>query len=420
MQIQKVEQDIIQLGKVRSFSVIGDPGCEGLGTLMMQVYANALAMASRDDFILVAGDFVPEGSERFYKAITGLTNAVARKPVYALRGNHDTGEYDAAFGQHNYALISDDFTLVVLDNAFRKFEEAGLDLLRRVLQREDCQNVVIAFHIPIPNHFTGNAVAESEFQRLQAAYRPYADKVKYFICGHVHSRFVDEVDKIPFICTGGGGAMIEDVSDDIHAADVNHHIIRFTCDGSSLKYEIADLVCSSYTRENGDSIASKKLEEAIQGEMMAHLMYLNFSERAQRRGYSKVANLFRALAESEYRHARSFYAILDQMKPFASMMDTFIPLEKFEYERLYRMMRDYAKDKDMPLARQAYASASAAEVVHAALLEKAQDLKTFAEERFYVCPVCGYLMTEENKEARCPVCGAPAKQYICFVPEGAE
>jgi rubrerythrin/predicted phosphodiesterase len=414
MSIQKIEQEIRDLGTVQSFSIIGDPGCEGLGTTMMQVYANALQTAGTDDFTMVIGDFVPEGSARFYKAITGLTNAIAIKDVYALRGNHDTGEYDDYFGLHNYVLLCGSFTIVVLDNAYRKFEQQGLDLLEQILQRDDVRHVVVAFHIPIPNHYTGNSVSDEEFAKLRRAYSAHKEKIDYFVCGHVHSRFVDRVDGIPFICSGGGGAMIEDVSANIKAADVEHHIVRFCWNGTALTYHIQDLNCAAYTKENGDPIGKEKVFEAVQSEMMAHFMYLMFAERAERRGYTKIANLFQALAESEYRHARSFYAILDQAKPFLKTIGSAIPLEIFEYEHSYRMMRDYAKDKDMPLIRQTFAAASAAEESHAKLLAEAEQIDGFKRTAFYVCPVCGYFMTDEDKQPRCPMCGAPARDYLLF------
>ena len=64
---------------------------------------------------------------------------------------------------------------------------------------------------------------QEEFERLRKVYLPYKEKIKYFVCGHVHSCFEDEVDQIPFVCTGGGGAVIEDVSENIKASDVEHH-----------------------------------------------------------------------------------------------------------------------------------------------------------------------------------------------------
>lgn len=65
--IQKVTAPILPIGDVSSFSLIGDPGCEGLGTTMMRVYVNALELASRDDFILIAGDMVPTGKGGFMR-----------------------------------------------------------------------------------------------------------------------------------------------------------------------------------------------------------------------------------------------------------------------------------------------------------------------------------------------------------------
>ena len=40
--IQKIEDSIVYLPGVRSVGVIGDPGCDGLGTYNMKVYAGTL------------------------------------------------------------------------------------------------------------------------------------------------------------------------------------------------------------------------------------------------------------------------------------------------------------------------------------------------------------------------------------------
>ncbi|MCH4166098.1 MAG: metallophosphoesterase [Megasphaera sp.] len=417
MAIQKIQQDIVSLGKVHSFTVIGDPGCEGLGLTNMEVYANALAAAEQDDFILVVGDFVPAGTDTFYQDITELTNAISEQDVYALRGNHDTGTYDDHFGRHNYAISCTDFTIVVLDNALRTFEDEGLQLLGRVLADPAVQHVLIAFHIPIPNHFTGNAVKPEEFQRLRDVYLPYRHKVNYFICGHVHSRFIDTVDGIPFICTGGGGAMIEDVSDNIRAADVNYHVIKFFCHDGVLQYDIVDLQHSLYPREKTNPIVRHHLLAAIQNELMAHLQYRMYAERAQRRGYTNIANLFEAMAESEYRHARNFFAVYDKGEAFGKTISSFLATEKYGLNHLYTMMEGYAKEQHMPLTRQAFSAAMAAEDVHIGLqqqIEKDSDFDAFDKQTFYVCSVCGYLMPGNKKAPRCPVCGAPERVYIEF------
>ncbi len=409
--MKKVEASVLQLDGVHSIGIIGDPGCEGLGTYNMKVYAGALEETADDDITLIAGDLVPAGTKHFYKVIAEITEALAGNDVYALRGNHDTGEYTEYFGLKNYALLLERFAVIVLDNAVRSFEEEGLALLEKVLAMEQVRQAVLVFHIPVPNHFILNCVSEEEFARLKAAYTPWKDKVKYLVCGHVHSRFVDEVDGIPLICTGGGGAMIEDVSKEIRSSDVEHHVVHFYEENGVLSYRIADLSEDGYARERGDGILRQRLQETVQGELMAHLKYLMFADRARRRGMERIANLFRALAASEYYHARNFYAVLERPAAFREAVEGYVPGERFEHEQLYPMLAAYAREHHYPLAQQAYESASAAEKEHAALLEQASDMEAFAKEVIYVCPVCGYVMAGTSAPERCPVCGGPNHQY---------
>ncbi len=409
----KVTERIVRLSGVRSMGVIGDPGCEGLGTYNMKVYAGALEESSRDDITLIVGDLVPAGTRHYYEVIQSMTEALSQNHVYALRGNHDTGAYTEYFGLKNYALLTDTFTVVVLDNAVRSFEEEGLALLTEVLAMEEVRRVIIAFHIPVPNHFILNCVSQEEFDRLRAAYAPWKDKVKYLLCGHVHARFEDQVDGIPLICTGGGGAMIEDVSKEIRSCDVEHHIVHFYETEGVLQYQICDLAEDHGNRGHKDAILRQKLQETVQGELMAHLKYLMFADRAARRGMERIANLFRALAASEYYHARNFYAVLERPGAFKESVETFIPGEEFEYERLYQMIADYAADYQNPLAQQAYMGALAAEKEHAALLKEAVDMEAFGTQTVFVCPICGYVMAGDAPE-RCPVCGGPKKQYEVF------
>ena len=415
--IQKVIEPMIWQQDIQTFSVIGDPGCEGLGTYNMKIYAGALEKSAKSDFTLIVGDMVPDGSKKYYNEIQEITELIAHNPVYVLRGNHDTGDYEKHFGRHNYAIIAKDFAVIAIDNAMRTFEEEGLELIKQVLAMEEVKNVVLSFNIPVPNHFIENCVSEEEFTRLKEAYMPFKEKVKYLLCGHVHSCFVDEVDGIPLICTGGGGAMIEDVSEEIKASDVNHHIVYFYMEEGTLKYQFEDINETCYQREQEDAILKEKLEEAVKGEMMAHLRYLTFADRARKRGMNKIANLFEALADSEYRHARNFYAVLDQPPAFTATIKDFIPVEQFEYEQLYKMMQQYARENHAPLTRQAYENASSAERVHAELLEESMKMEQFEHDTIYVCPVCGFIMTEESALDRCIVCGAPARQFHKFQAE---
>lgn len=415
--IQKVKDSITYLPQVTSIGVIGDPGCEGLGTYNMKVYAGALEKSAEDDITLIAGDLVPIGNQHYYEEISDLTEIIAHNDVYVLRGNHDTGDYQEYFGRKNYALIGGAFSVVVLDNAMRTFEQEGLELLEQVLAMEQVHQVIIAFHIPVPNHFIRNSVSEEEFARLRKSYEPWKDKVKYLLCGHVHSRFEDVVDGIPLICTGGGGALIEDVSDDIRACDVEHHMVHFYLEEGILRYRFDNLDENSYTRERKNPMLKENLEKTVAGELLAHLKYLMFADRAKRRGMERIANLFEALAASEYHHARNFYSVIENPAPFKDSVTGFVPGEEFEYQHSYKMMEEYAGEKSAPLTGQAFSGAAAAEKVHAELLKEASDIDCFEKDTIYVCPICGYVMTGELIPERCPVCGGPKRQYEVFSTE---
>lgn len=412
--IQKVEQPIIHLPWVNSMGVIGDPGCEGLGTYNMKVFAGTLEKSAEDDITLIAGDLVPAGNAHYYEEISALTEVIAHNDIYVLRGNHDTGAYTDYFGRKNYALLAKEFSVVVLDNAMRTFESDGLELLKQVLQMEEVHQVIIAFHIPIPNHFIRNSVSEEEFERLKEAYTPWKNKVKYFLCGHVHSRFEDRIDGIPLICTGGGGALIEDVSEDIRACDVEHHMVHFFMEKNELAYRFDELSENAYDTERKVPILRENLEKTVASELMAHLKYLMFADRAKRRGMDRIANLFEALAASEYHHARNFYSVIQNKMPFGESVEAFIPGEEFEYQHFYKMMEEYALQKDAPLTKQAFSGAAAAEKVHTELLKEAAAIDNFDKETVYVCPICGYVMTGDPVPDRCPVCGGPKRQFEVF------
>lgn len=67
--MQKVQDSMIHLPDVHSIGVIGDPGCEGLGTYNMKVYAGTLEESARDDITLIVGDLVPIGNEHYYEPL---------------------------------------------------------------------------------------------------------------------------------------------------------------------------------------------------------------------------------------------------------------------------------------------------------------------------------------------------------------
>lgn len=417
--IRKISEKIVRIPPFTSFAAIGDPGCEGLGAYNLNVYAGALKESAKDDFAVVLGDLVPTGTRHFYDIFRSVTETVAEKDVYVLRGNHDTGEYPQYFGRSNYAVLSGNTAIIALDNAARVFAEEGLSLVREVLAMGQVEQAVIAFHIPAPNRITGNSVSEEEFSRLKAAYSDHKGKVKYLLCGHIHSRFTDVTDGIPLLCTGGGGAFLEDASETIRACGVPHHIIRFQTERGKLGYRFADLADGGIS-ERGDEILRKQLQSAVTDELTAFLKYRVFAERLRAQGKNALANAFGALAHSEWVHAKNFYSLMQPSEDFGRTLASLAAGEKFEYGMLYKMMEEYAANARFPLAQRAYAAAAEAEKVHARILAQAADFRHFTEEKIYVCPVCGFVMTDKTLSDLCPVCGSSGRQFAQYTVGGTQ
>ena len=59
--------------------------------------------------------------------------------------------------------------------------------------------------------------------------------------------------------------MIEDVSKDIRACDVEHHIVHFYMKEGQLTHRIADLSDDCYRREREDPVLRDNLEETVGG-----------------------------------------------------------------------------------------------------------------------------------------------------------
>ncbi|MDR1973018.1 MAG: hypothetical protein LBQ46_13985 [Treponema sp.] len=51
--IQKIVRPVLEVADFRSFSVLGDPGCDGLGAEIMAIFADLLSEAAATDFTLI-------------------------------------------------------------------------------------------------------------------------------------------------------------------------------------------------------------------------------------------------------------------------------------------------------------------------------------------------------------------------------
>ena len=405
--IQIITDPIVSVPTLSSFTVLGDPGCDGLGAEVLSLYAQGLASA-QGSLILVAGDLVPEGYEHFYRQTDALIERTAPVPVYLLRGNHDTGAYNTHYGLSAYAVHDESTLLVVLDNSLNAFTPESLALLERAAGSVPCKDLILAMHIPPPNRFTMKAVPLSEWDKVRTVLKRTgaADKLRYTIAGHVHSYFEDSLDGGVTVVTGGAGARIAPVEG---VETPYQHYVEFYQTRPGWAHRKVNLTFP-LTQPVADQTLSGLLQDAYASECMAVVRYQLLAEDAEKRGLVHLAALYRAIAHAEFYHARNhFYTGGFMGEPLAGLRDN-MAQEQDEIANRYPASAAYAERVGNGLAAAAFDDARRAEQVHLELLTRAQAAleqgKDIAETAYFTCTSCGATFFGE-KPPRCNVCGAP-------------
>ena len=418
--MEKVDREGIELNNVNSFSFVGDPGCDGLGVEIMSIF-NAACREAKGDFLLIGGDIVPSGVNRFYENVIAMADAAVDKPIFMLAGNHDTLNYDAYFGRKNYFLYSSNLLLAVLDNSKRVFSEETLELLEHALVYER-DNIVIAFHIPPPNIYTQNSVNAEEWEKILKIISPVKGKVKYILCGHLHSYFEDNVNGIKLIVTGGGGARLEEVPG---IETPYYHFVEFSFDSQGRLRYICNPVSLDLSGSQGSPFnktfniappVRDALEKAFAGECQAYIRYRLFAEDAAKNHKPGLAKLFMAASDSEFYHARNFYYAMYNIKSSSEAVSESVINEDHEVHTLYKDGVGLAQKHGAGLAAYAFEDARSAEGIHSRLFREAEGMLLSAsdipEKHYYTCTSCGYTITDISKISACPVCGAPLDKIV--------
>lgn len=172
------------------------------------------------------------------------------------------------------------------------------------------------------------------------------------------------------------------------------------------------------------------LISAFAGESQAHMRYLVYADRAEKKGYPNIARLFTAVAYSEKVHAGNHYRNI-QRKGEASTfsgalfgsrsveedLQNGIDGEHFEVDEMYPAYMEVAKAQEEHAAEISFRFAWEAEKTHAAFFERAMDAVRNERDldlgQVGVCEVCGYTVESEPPE-RCPICKAKRERFRVF------
>ncbi|MBS3782303.1 MAG: rubrerythrin family protein [Candidatus Thermoplasmatota archaeon] len=164
-------------------------------------------------------------------------------------------------------------------------------------------------------------------------------------------------------------------------------------------------------------MTKKSLEEAFEGESMAHMRYLHFSDVAEEEGKEDIARLFRAIAYAERVHAGNHYEELGNIGDTVENLKTGIDGEDFEVKSMYPAYHAIAELEEEYGAQTSINYALEAEKIHREMYTDAKEAAKKDEDieldDVYICPKCGY--THEGKPPeKCPVCGLDSKKFKEF------
>jgi rubrerythrin len=181
-----------------------------------------------------------------------------------------------------------------------------------------------------------------------------------------------------------------------------------------------------------NAMTADNLRSAFGGESQAHMRYLLWGNEAAKEGFSKVANLFAAIAYAEQIHAHGHFRVLknetgDFLVPAGAgfgIAKTSDHLEwarngeLHEVEQMYPAFLSVAEAQDEKQAIRSMKFAIEAEKTHAELFLAAKSAVDAgadfeAAALVSVCPICGHTLAGEAKDA-CPVCGVKAEKYEKF------
>ena len=172
----------------------------------------------------------------------------------------------------------------------------------------------------------------------------------------------------------------------------------------------------------------ENLKAAIRGETGAHNKYMAFAQAAKDQGYDQIARLFTATAAAELIHIDLEYALVADMDPDYEKPSVDAPVpgtsdlnlisgangEIYETSDMYPSFIKKAQEEGNTKAVHVFSRAKLAESVHAErYLDAYNDLDAPDDDKFYLCPICGYIHKGEDFE-KCPICFKPKESFTAY------
>lgn len=156
------------------------------------------------------------------------------------------------------------------------------------------------------------------------------------------------------------------------------------------------------------------LAQAFSGEAKAAVRLEVFADKAREEGYPQLAKLFRVIALSEKIHAARALQLLKEIKGTEENLAISFESETKVAGVAYDGFLRTAEAEGDTAAALFFSQSRDVEDIHGKLYKEAMGhLMAERETGYFVCGVCGYV-ADQVRPAECPVCGAPAEEFVAF------
>lgn len=166
------------------------------------------------------------------------------------------------------------------------------------------------------------------------------------------------------------------------------------------------------------SRTEKNLMEAFAGESQARNKYTYYASQAKKEGYNKIAAIFEETAFNEKEHAKIWFKLLhDGIPSTKENLKDAASGENYEWTDMYDGFAKVAEEEGFTKIANLFKAVGEIEKQHEEryleLLKLVEEEKTFSKDKPVVwrCMNCGYIHIGEDAPKVCPVCVHPQSYF---------
>lgn len=172
------------------------------------------------------------------------------------------------------------------------------------------------------------------------------------------------------------------------------------------------------------SKTEKNLLAAFAGESQAHTKYLYFASQARKDGYEQMAAIFEETARNEKEHAKLWFKELNGGKIPSTLDNLHAAAdgENYEWTDMYAEFAQTAEEEGFTKIANLFKAVGEIEKAHEEryrkLISNIDEKVVFSKDgdAVWICRNCGHIVVGKNAPAICPVC-AHAQSFFELKPE---